>query len=133
MQRNRYYEKPLRKRKFFKQDSDQRIYDEEENQESDNEYVTDFRKHKKLRKRIVYVDEIDGDDEQSEPEIEPEINEKELKKTLKKNKKKNLKTLKQEYEINKDVTFLFKLIYVFFLINTRCKNLYWIKFIYGRP
>ena len=72
-QRSRFYEKPIRKRKFFKQDYEQRRYDEEENQESDDDYVTEFRQRKKPRKRIVYVDEIDGDDEQSEPEIEPEI------------------------------------------------------------
>ena len=31
-QRSRFYEKPIRKRKFFKQDYKQRRYDEEENQ-----------------------------------------------------------------------------------------------------
>ena len=93
-QRNRFYEKPIRKRKFFKQDYEQRRYDEEENQESDDDYVTEFRQRKKPRKRIVYVDEIDGDDEQSEPEIEPEITEEEIKKPL-------LKKLRKEPKKNK--------------------------------
>ena len=79
-QRNRFYEKPIRKRKFFKQDYEQHRYDEEENQESDDNYVTEFRQRKKPCKGIVYVDEIDGDDQQSEPEIEPEITEEEIKK-----------------------------------------------------
>ena len=79
-QRSRFYEKPIRKRKFFKQDYEQHKYNEEENQESDDEYLTEFRQLKKPRKRIVYVDEIDGDDEQSEPEIEPEITKEEIKK-----------------------------------------------------
>ena len=74
-QQSRFYEKPIRKRKFFKQDYEQCRYDEEENQESDDEYVAEFRQCKKSRKRIVYVDEIDGDDKQSEPEIESEITE----------------------------------------------------------
>ena len=52
-QQNRFYEKPIRKRKFFKQDYEQRRYDEEENQESDDDYVTEFRQLKKPRKRIV--------------------------------------------------------------------------------
>ena len=65
-QRSRFYEKPTRKRKFFKQDCEKCRYDEKENQESDDEYVTEFWQRKKLRKRIVYVDKIDGDDEQSE-------------------------------------------------------------------
>ena len=93
-QRNRFYEKPIRKRKFFKQDYEQRRYEEEENQESDDDYVTEFRQRKKPCKRIVYVDEIDGDDEQSEPEIEPEITEEEIKKPL-------LKKLRKEPEKNK--------------------------------
>ena len=92
-QRSRFYEKPLKKRNFFKQDYEQRRYDEEENQESDDEYVTEFGQRKKPRKRIVYVDEIDGDDEQSEPEIESEITEQEIKKPplkkLRKEPKKN--------------------------------------------
>ena len=78
-QRSRFYEKPIRKIIFFKQDYEQRRYDEDENQESDEEYVTKFRQRKKPRKRIVYVDEIDGHDEQSEPEIESEITEEEIK------------------------------------------------------
>ena len=84
-QRSRFYEKPIRKRNFFKQDYEQCRYDEEENQESDDEYVTEFRQRKKPRIRIVYVDEIDGDDEQSEPEIESEITEEDIKKPPLKN------------------------------------------------
>ena len=79
LQRSRYYEKPIRKRKCFKQDYEQRRYDEEENQESDDEYVTKIRQRRKTRKSIVYVDEIDGDDEQFEPELESEITEEEIK------------------------------------------------------
>ena len=128
-QRNRFYEKPIRKTKFFQQDYKQHRYDEQENQESDDDYVTKFRQSKKPCKRIVYVDETDGDDEQSEPEIEPEIPEEEIKKPL-------LKKLRKEPKKNKtgimksikNVTFLFNLIYLFFLINTRCKNLSLIKF-----
>ena len=37
---SRYYEKPTRKRKFFKQDYEKCRYDEEENLESDDEYAT---------------------------------------------------------------------------------------------
>ena len=56
-QRSRFYQRPIRKRKLFKQNYEQqRRYDEEENQESDDEYVTEFRQRKKTRKRIVYVD-----------------------------------------------------------------------------
>ena len=64
-QQSRYFEKPIRKRKFFKQYYKQRRYDEEENQESDDEYVTEIWQSKKSRKRIVYVDEIDRDDRDS--------------------------------------------------------------------
>ena len=93
-QRNRFYEKQIRKRKFFKQDYEQNRYDGEENQESDDDYVTEFQQRKKPRKLIVYVDEIDGDHQQSEPEIEPEITEEETKKPL-------LKKLRKEPKKNK--------------------------------
>ena len=93
-QRNRFYDKPIRKRKIFKQDCEQHRYDEEENQESDDDYVTEFRQRKKPRKRIVYVDEIYGDDEQSEPEIEPEITEEEIKKPFLKKLRKEPKKSK---------------------------------------
>ena len=92
-QRNRFYEKPIRKRKFFKQDYEQHRYDGEENLESDDDYVTEFWQRNKPRKQIVYVDDIDGDDEQSEPEIEPEITEEEIKKPL-------LKKLRKEPKKN---------------------------------
>ena len=68
-QRSRFYEKPIRKRKFFKQDYEQCRYDEEENQELDDEYVTEFWQCKKPQKCIVYVDEIDGDDEQQNQKL----------------------------------------------------------------
>ena len=88
-QRSRYYKKPIRNRKFFKQDYEQRRYHEEENQESDDEYVTEIQQRKKPRKRIVYIHEIDGDDEEPKPELESEITEEEIKKSpLKKTKKK---------------------------------------------
>ena len=41
-QRNRFYEKPIRKRTFFKQDYEQHRYDEEENEKSDDDYETEF-------------------------------------------------------------------------------------------
>ena len=84
-QRNRFHEKLIRKRTFFKQDYEQHRYDKEENEDSDDDYITEYRQRKKPRKRIVYVDETDGDDEQSEPEIEREIPKEEMKKTLLKN------------------------------------------------
>ena len=75
-QRSRFYEKPISKRKFFKQDYKQRRYDEEENQESDDEYVTEFRQRKKPQKRIVYVDEM--------MEMTNNLNQKQNQKLLKK-------------------------------------------------
>ena len=50
-QRSRFYDKPIRKRKFFKQNYEQQRRYDEENQESDDEYVTEFRQRKKPRKR----------------------------------------------------------------------------------
>ena len=85
-----YYEKPIRKRKFFKRDYERR-YDEEENEESGdgNNYITEIRQRKNTpRKRLIYDDEIDGGDEQSEPEIESDFAEEEINKApLKKPKK----------------------------------------------
>ena len=63
-QRSRFYEKPIRKRKFFIQDYEQRRYDEEENQESDDEYVTEFRQRKKPRK--AYASKTYTDNKQFE-------------------------------------------------------------------
>ena len=102
--RTNYYEKPIRKRKFFKLDYERR-YDEEENEESDDgdNYITEIRQRKKKpRKRLIYDDEIDGADEQSEPEIESDFAEEEINKTslrkpkqeLKKNKKGIMKSIK---------------------------------------
>ena len=67
-----YYEKSIRKRKFFKRDYERR-YDEEKDESDDSDnYVTEVRKRrKKTRKRLIYDDEIDG--KQSEPEIESNV------------------------------------------------------------
>ena len=46
-ERSSYHEKTIRKRKFFKQDYQQRRYDEEENEESDDGFVTEIRQHRK--------------------------------------------------------------------------------------
>ena len=65
-----YYEKPIRKRKIFRCDCEQR-YGEEESKESDdgNNYITEIcQLKKKPRKRSIYDDEIAGGDEQSEQE-----------------------------------------------------------------
>ena len=65
-----YYEKPIRKRKFFKRDY-KRNEKDNESDDSDN-YVTEVRRHrKKPRKRFIYDNEIDG--KQSEPEIESDV------------------------------------------------------------
>ena len=46
-ERSSYHEKTIRKIKFFKQDYQQRRYDEEENEESDDGFVTEIRQHRK--------------------------------------------------------------------------------------
>ena len=124
------YEKPLRKRKFFKRNYERRFGEEQDDSDVSDEYITDVRKRrKKTRKRLIYDDEIDGD-EQSEPEIElddPEEKEKIIN-VIKKNKKRIKKKKEMHYEINKNVNFLFCLIFVSNLVNIRCKNLYLIKF-----
>ena len=85
-----YYEKPLRKRKFFKQNYERRFDEEQDDSDVSDEYITEVcKRRKKTRKRLIYDDEIDGD-EQSEPEIElndPEEKEKIIKAPLKKAKK----------------------------------------------
>ena len=97
---DRFYRKPIRKSKYF-QNYNAPKYDEEEHEELnhddddvDNRYVTEVRKLKKGKKRLIYIDEIDGDDEQSEPEQEADITEEERvrKPPLKKNKKKPKKS-----------------------------------------
>ena len=96
--RTNYYEKPIRKRKFFKRDYERR-YDEEENEESDDgdDYITEIRQRKKKpRKRLIYDDEIDGGDKQSEPEIESDFAEEEINKAPLKKPKKELKKIKKE-------------------------------------
>ena len=95
--RTNYYEKPIRKRKFFKRNYEQR-YDEKENEESDDSdnYVTEIcQRKKKPRKRLIYDDEIDGGDEQSEPEIESDFAEEEINKAPLKEPKKELKKKKE--------------------------------------
>ena len=68
--RTNYYEKPIRKRKFFKRDY-KRNEEDNESDDSDN-YVTEVRRRrKKPRKRLIYDNEIDG--KQSEPEIESDV------------------------------------------------------------
>ena len=89
--RTNYSEKPIRKRKFFKPDYEWR-YDEEENEESDDgdNYITEIRQRKKNpKKRLIYDDEIDGGDEQSEPEIESDFVEEEINKAPLKKQKRN--------------------------------------------
>ena len=50
--RTNYYEKPIRKRKFFKRDYKRR-YDEEEDQSDDSDnYVTEVRKRRKKPKNV---------------------------------------------------------------------------------
>ena len=96
--RTNYYEKPIRKRKFLKHDYERR-YDEEENEESDDgdDYITEIRQRKKKpRKRLIYDDEIDGGDKQSEPEIESDFAEEEINKAPLKKPKKELKKIKKE-------------------------------------
>ena len=96
--RTNYYEKPIRKRKFFKRDYERR-YDEEENEKSDDgdDYITEIRQRKKKpRKRLIYDDEIDGGDKQSEPEIESDFAEEEINKAPLKKPKKELKKIKKE-------------------------------------
>ena len=75
-----YYEKPIRKRKLFKRDYERR-YNEQENEESDdrNNYITEIHQRKKTpRKRLIYDDQINRGDEQSEPEIESDFTEEEI-------------------------------------------------------
>ena len=56
------YKKPIRKRKHYH-------YDEPEESEESHSYVTEIRRRpKKLKKRIIYEDEIDGI-----PEYEPDL------------------------------------------------------------
>ena len=54
--RTNHYEKPIRKRKFFKRDYEQR-YDEEENEESDdgNNYITEIRQRKKNQENVQFM------------------------------------------------------------------------------
>ena len=70
--RTSYYEKAIRKRKFFKRGYERRYDEEEDESDHSDNYVTEVRKRrKKPRKYLIYDDEIDG--EQSEPEIESDV------------------------------------------------------------
>ena len=93
-----YYEKPIRKRKLFKRDYERR-YNEQENEESDDRdnYITEIHQRKKNpRKHLIYDDQIDRGDEQSEPEIESDFAEEEINEVpLKKNKKRIKKNNKK--------------------------------------
>ena len=83
--RNKYCEKPIRKRKYYKRDYEQVDSDDDDDRDM---YITEIRKRKKrLKKCIIYEDEIDGI---SEPDTEPEEEqeqEKEVKTDINKNKK----------------------------------------------
>ena len=80
----------MRKRKFFKQNYERRFDEEQDDSDVSDEYITEVcKRRKKTRKRLIYDDEIDGD-EQSELQIElndPEEKEKIIKAPLKKAKK----------------------------------------------
>ena len=102
--RTNHYEKPIRKRKFFKRDYEWK-YDEEEDESDDSDnYVTEVRRRRKNpRKHLIYDDEID--DEQSEPEIESDVPEEKeetnkppliKKKQSKKTKKGIMKSIKMQ-------------------------------------
>ena len=52
----KYYEKPIRKRKYYKRD-----YEQDDSDDDSDTYITEIRKRKKRpKKRILYEDEIDG-------------------------------------------------------------------------
>ena len=54
-ERSSYHEKTIRKIKFFKQDYQQRRYDEEENEESDDGFVTEIRQHRKNNGNVQFM------------------------------------------------------------------------------
>ena len=54
--KKKYYENPLRKRKYY-----QRHYEQDDSDDDSDTYITEIRKRKKRPKRhIIYEDEIDG-------------------------------------------------------------------------
>ena len=85
-----FYEKPIRKRKFFKRDYERRYSDEEDESDDSEDYI-EVRKKKQPRKRLIYDDEIDG--KASEPEIDsdPSEEKEEINKTPLNKKKNNQK------------------------------------------
>ena len=83
--KKKYYENPLRKRKYY-----QRNYEQDDSDDDSDTYITEIRKRKKRpKKRIIYEDQIDGI---SEPDTdlqvsEEEEQEQEAKAEINKNKK----------------------------------------------
>ena len=78
--KKKYYEKPIRKRKYYKRD-----YEQDNSDDDSNTYITEISKRKKRpKKSILYEDEIDGISEadtdsqvsegEQEQEAKPEIN-----------------------------------------------------------
>ena len=75
-QDTRYYRRPIRKRKYtnkrhfddqyfddqYEDDADNDDYDDDN--DDDNQYVKYKKPKRKIKKRIVYVDEIDGNDDE---------------------------------------------------------------------
>ena len=93
--RQNFYEKPIRKRKFFKRDYERRYSDKEDESDDSEDYIEVQKKRKKPRKPLIYDDEIDG--KASEPEIDsdPSEEKEEINKTpLNKKKNKQKKTKK---------------------------------------
>ena len=80
----KYYEKPIRKRKYDKQD-----YEQEDSDDGSGTYITEIRKRKKTPKiRIIYEDDIDGISEPvTDPQVSEEEQEQEAKPEINKNKK----------------------------------------------
>ena len=94
--RQNFYEKPIRKRKFFKRDFERRYSDKEDESDDSEDYIEVQKKRKKPRKRLIYDDEIDG--KASEPEIDsdPSEEKEEINKTPLNKKKTNKKKLRKE-------------------------------------
>ena len=85
--KKKYYENPLRKRKYY-----QRSYEQDDSDDDSDTYITEIRKRKKRpKKRILYEDEIDGI---SEPDTDPQVREEEQEQEAKPEINKNKKTKK---------------------------------------
>ena len=82
--KKKYYENPLRKRKYY-----QRNYEQDDSDDDSDTYITEIRKRKKRpKKRILYEDEIDGISEpDADPQVSEEEQEQEAKPVINKNKK----------------------------------------------